>query len=143
MILQSPGVSGSNPLDTLTAFVTLMIALSVAAERVTEIIKQWAAQLLAKLSTAGASGSTQLLAILSGILVTALSGKDPIHVPGFAAFELKNPYTWLSWVLSGILVSGGSAFWNHILDILKAAKVQKEQAVNKTLSAAGASEIPA
>jgi len=35
-------LTGTNPLDTLTTFVTVMIALSVATERVTETIKQWA-----------------------------------------------------------------------------------------------------
>jgi|GEM_PF-6252061 hypothetical protein len=32
---------GTDPLGTLTNFVTQMIGLSVAAERVTETLKQW------------------------------------------------------------------------------------------------------
>jgi hypothetical protein len=38
-------------------------------------------------------------------------------------------------VISGILVSGGSAFWNHLLDILQAAKVQKEKLANSPVPA--------
>jgi hypothetical protein len=32
-----------------------------------------------------------------------------------------------SWAITGILASGGSAFWNHALDLIKATKVQQEQ----------------
>ncbi len=42
------------------------------------------------------------------------------------AFDIRKD--WACWLVSGILVSGGSAFWNHLLDIVKAAKVQKEAA---------------
>lgn len=142
MILQAPSASTESPLDALTAFVTVMIAMSMAAERLTETIKQWASHFFAKMTAAGATGAIQFLAILSGIFVTALSGQNPINVPGFTAYDWRKIQDWLSWVLTGILVSGGSAFWNHILDILKAAKVQKEQAVNATLTTAGAAKIP-
>lgn len=142
MIFQASNLATANPLDALTSFVTLMIALSVAAERMTETIKQWLSPYLAKKTAAGAAGTVQLYAVLSGIVVTALSGQNPINIPDFAPFDWRKYQDWLCWVLTGILVSGGSAFWNHILDILKATKVQKEQAVNATLTAAGAARIP-
>ena len=114
----------------LTSFATAMLALSVASERVTETIKQWASPWLAKLSPARATGTTQFVGVLSGIFVTALCGHNPISFPSFAAFDWSNNKDWLSLLAAGILVSGGSATWNHLLDILKAAKVQKEATVN-------------
>ncbi len=46
--------------------------------------------------------------------------------------------------MSGILASGGSAFWNHLLDILQAAKVQKENLAYGTGSGAAlnAANVP-
>ena len=135
MILQATAPPAVSPMNALTAFATAMVALSVAAERVTETVKQWANPLLGKLSAAGSSAATQCLAVASGIFVSALSGQNPIGVPGFAAYQWASHRDWASWVLSGILVAGGSAFWNHLLDILKAAKVQKEAAANAALGA--------
>jgi drug/metabolite transporter (DMT)-like permease len=121
---------GTDPLNALTVFVTTMVALSVAAERVTETIKQWATPVLEKMSRSGNTAATQCIAVVSGIFVVVLSGLNPTGVPGFVAFQPGNPRNWSSWIVGGILVAGGSAFWNHALDILKAAKVQKEAAVN-------------
>lgn len=123
------------PLDNLTTFVTVMIALSVATERVTETIKQWASPLLVRMGEVGATGTIQFLAVLSGMFVSALSGQNPINIHGVAPFDWKTPQGWLSCVLTGILASGGSATWNHLLDILKAAKVQKEATANALLPA--------
>lgn len=133
MFLDAAGSANVSPLNTLTAFVTAMVALSVAAERVTETIKQWAAQQLGKLSPPRSAAATQVVAMLSGIFVTAMSGQNPINVPGFSAYAWTSLHDWASWIFGGILVSGGSAFWNHILDILQAKKVQKESAADQQL----------
>ncbi|MGD0789823.1 MAG: hypothetical protein ABR898_17755 [Terracidiphilus sp.] len=133
---------GTDPLGALTVFVTQMIGLSVASERVTETIKQWlGTALAAKMGADRYSAAIQTLAVLSGILVTALSGLNPLTMPSFKPFDWWNRADWLCWIISGILVSGGSAFWNHLLDILKAAKVQKEQLANSAALAAGGQPI--
>ena len=121
---------GTGVTTSIQNFLLAMVGLSVAAERVTETIKQW-------LYPSGGQGSgkspsaavVQSVAIISGILVTALSTLDPLNITKGAAFAWSKPVFWLSWVVTGVLVSGGSAFWNNLLDILQAAKVQKEQAV--------------
>ena len=102
-------------------FLLAMVGLSVAAERVTEVVKQWVCP------KGGSAGLVQTIAIGSGILVTALSTLDPLNITHGAAFALNKREFWLCWIVTGILVSGGSAFWNHLLDILQATKVQKEQ----------------
>jgi hypothetical protein len=71
------------------------------------------------------------------VFVTAFSGLNPLNVPQFKAFEWSNTANWMSWAIGGLLVSGGSAFWNHLLDILKAAKVQREALAN-----AAVGEVP-
>jgi len=119
-----------------------MIGLSVATVRVTETIKQWIGPALSDhLGIARYAGAVQTIAILSGILVTALSGLNPINIPLYKPFDWGNKADWLAWAVTGVLVSGGSAVWNHLLDILQATKVQKEQVANSTASAADSPAI--
>jgi len=127
---------GSDPVGFFTLFVTQMIGLSVAAERVTETIKQWVGPWLKGWTADRYSATIQCIAVLSGMAVTAMSGLNPLRIPQFNAFDWFNRADWLSWFVTGILVSGGSAFWNHLLDILQATKVQKEQMANIATSAA-------
>ncbi len=120
--------------STLTNFLTQMVALSVAAERVTETIKQFTLSAPADIQAAAKrSWIVQTIAIVTGIVVVALSGLNPVNMPNFAAFDIGKD--WGCWLVTGILVSGGSAFWNHLLDILKATKVQKEAAAGSTAGA--------
>jgi len=76
------------------------------------------------------------MAVFSGMAVTAMSGLNPLRIPQFNAFDWFNRADWLTWFVTGILVSGGSAFWNHLLDILQATKVQKDQLASLATSAA-------
>jgi hypothetical protein len=125
--------------NDLTAFATTMVGLSVASERVTETIKQWVAPYIAKMTPAGSTATVQVLAIISGIVVTAISGLDPLKMKHGTPGNWMDPSNWAVWLVGGIMVSGGSAFWNHILDMLKATKVQKELQAN---AAAVAANIP-
>jgi hypothetical protein len=127
---------GTDPLGPLIVFVTQMIGLSVASERVTETAKQWVSPALSRLSPARNAALVQTMAMISGMAVVALSGLNPLTIPRFVAFGWTNPADWLSWLIGGVLVSGGSAFWNHILDILQATKVRKEQIANLAAAAA-------
>lgn len=132
---------GTDPLSAMTLFVTQMIGLSVAAERVTETIKQWIGPLLSRWSSARYAAAIQTISIGSGIFVTSFSGLNPLNVPHFEAYGWTNPHNWMSWLIGGLLVCGGSAFWNHILDILQAAKVKKEQVVNEAAPGANGTVI--
>jgi hypothetical protein len=136
----NPANGGSQIFNELTNFVTAMVALSVASERVTETAKQFLSAGLAKLSANVSSACTQVLAILSGVIVVAFSGMDPLQVIPSGAAQNSGP--WLHLAVSGVLVSGGSAFWNHVLDILKATKVQKEATADTALGT-GATQIAA
>ena len=128
----------NDALNLATVFLTQIIGLSVANERATETVKQWLGPALsAKLSAERYAAVVQTIAILSGVVVTAMSGLNPIGIPGFQPFAWGNHADWLAWAITGVLVSGGSAFWNHLLDILQAVKVQKQQVVNSVAAAAG------
>jgi hypothetical protein len=91
-------------------------------------VKQWVCP------KGGSAALVQTIAIGSGILVTALSTLDPLNITHGAAFALNKREFWLCWIVTGILVSGGSAFWNHLLDILQATKVKKEEQAYGTAS---------
>lgn len=118
--------------STWTTFLTQMVGLSVAAERVTETVKQWVTSAPANLQQAARRAwIVQSLAIVSGVLVVVVSGANPLNIN--AKF---------GWIVTGVLVSGGSAFWNHLLDMVKAAKIQKEDAANTQAAAAGQAPIP-
>jgi hypothetical protein len=136
MFIQAGSNSGIDPSTVLTSFVTTMVGLSVATERVTQMIKQW----IAKWVTAS-PWAIHCFSFLVGIGVVMLSGQDPIGIQGFTKYGFACWQSWVSWILSGLLVSGGSAFWNHALDLVQAAKVQKETAVNAALPAG--QKIPA
>src|ERR1700733_7578991 len=136
MIFQAGANSTPDPSAVLTSFVTTMVGLSVATERVTPMIKHWIAKWKAVPPAA-----IHVFSFLVGIGVVMLSGQDPIGIQGFHKYGFGYWQSWVSWILSGLLVSGGSAFWNHPLDLVQAAKVQKETAVNATLPAG--QKIPA
>jgi hypothetical protein len=132
---------GTDPGSMLTLFLTQMVGLSVASERVTETIKQWIGPGLNGLKPARYAAAVQSIAIVSGIFVTALSGLNPLNIPLAKPFDWGNKADWLSWIISGILVSGGSAVWNHLLDILQAAKLQKEQLASSPAMVVSSSEL--
>jgi drug/metabolite transporter (DMT)-like permease len=125
-------IDTNNFFNGASGILTTMAGLSVAAERVTETIKQWLFPVAGtKLSAARYAALMQFIAIVSGVLVVAVSGVNPleIHLHGNGSQWTDGGY-WANLLITGILVSGGSAFWNHLLDILKATAVQKTQAAN-------------
>jgi hypothetical protein len=63
-----------------TTFVTQMIGLSVAAEHVTETVKQALSSLFGKLSPNLQSAATQVLAMGSSMFVVVLAHADPLSV---------------------------------------------------------------
>jgi hypothetical protein len=132
MILQSPTQPVANPLDTLTAFVTVMIALSVAAERVTETIKQWASPLLAKLGDAGATVRSNSLPYSVAFLFPHSVAKTPSTFPASLPSIGQSTKTGSAGFSPGFWFRAGRHS-GTICSILKAAKVQKETAANASL----------
>jgi hypothetical protein len=139
--------------ETLTIFVTQMLGLSIAAERITEMLKQlWNSRTGGPDATlkaiAAHTAGFQAVALFSGLLVVAVSHADPLNIvsqwgtpssPSGIAHHLPRL---LSIFVTGLLVSGGSGVWNHILDILKASKVTSEEKADTDLAANNLPAIP-
>jgi hypothetical protein len=126
-------------LDKLTILVSTLLALSVAVERVIEILKGLLRTWPFVPSKDADANSEQLrcavlyiLSMLVGCVIAAFghiaiigtwNGSDALSNAGNVA-------------VAGLLSSGGSAFWNQILDLLKAIKVKKEVEANLSLRSA-------
>lgn len=124
-------------MQVLTSFITVVLALSVAVERIVEILKQifgntrFLRWLFETNSDAAREGlRCAAIHVLSGLIGGLIAYATPIDVLQEVAVADTLPGGWhhaASAVFAGLLASGGSAFWNHALDLLKAAKVQREQ----------------
>ena len=122
-------------MDRLSAFFTLMAAMSIAAERVVEIIKGIVPSLAATNPDVKKERrrhmTLQLVAALAGIAVAA-AAHDQVNrllddflnssgdVWGMGLMAVK-------YFILGVMVSGGSALWNHALDIVGAVKTVQEK----------------
>jgi O-antigen/teichoic acid export membrane protein len=95
----------------LAAFVTLMIGLSIATERLVEIVKGFVGFLGTEQADADAErrrkALLQILAVAAGIF-TAWSAAD--YVPD----DIAKPTESWKIIGLGLLASGGSGFWNSI-----------------------------
>jgi hypothetical protein len=108
----------------LTVIVSVLVALSVASERLVEIIKGLSPILNQEKSDVKKEGwrrsALQALAVVAGI-GTALLAQPAIKdiAPGLSD-------NWTGIVALGLLASGGSGFWNAILTYVLSVKDIKE-----------------
>ncbi len=121
----------------LSALVALVLALSVASERLVEIVKGFVPY-LSKEQPAGSVGECirrailQILAVIAGIVTTYLAREHIESLKGLP-FDSKTAIVGL-----GLLASGGSGFWNAILGYVgkvKDIKKTEAEAAKANLSA--------
>jgi hypothetical protein len=104
----------------LTTIISLLVALSVASERLVEIVKglipplnrQWTKK---PWQEGVRKALLQLLAVASGIITADLASAA---IPTGAGI----PDDWTGKLALGLLASGGSGFWNSILTYVTKAK---------------------
>ncbi|MFM7859050.1 MAG: hypothetical protein ACKO96_45785 [Flammeovirgaceae bacterium] len=122
-------------MDGLIALIGVIISLSVASERLVEIIKNCIPQLNKENPDEKIEGYRrallQALAVLAG-MVTALLAKD--YLPPEIA---KSSSNW-NIIGLGLLASGGSGFWNSILTYV--TKVKDIKTVEAKAAVRAASE---
>ena len=104
----------------LTAIIGIILVLSIASERLVEMIKGLSPYLSKQKSDPKAEGrrrsALQCLAMLAGVF-TALLAKD------YITNGLGQPSGhWWSIFGLGLLASGGSGFWNSVLTYVSNAK---------------------
>ena len=112
----------------VSTFLAIMIALSVAVERIVEILKAMLGGmpvvriLFEPCKTQNAENvRCAFLYLLSAAIGGLIAGFSNVNVlPG-------SQHPDLSYAVAGLLASGGSAFWNHALDLMQAAKVAREE----------------
>jgi O-antigen/teichoic acid export membrane protein len=118
----------------LSTIVALILALSVASERLVEIIKGLLPFLNQENSDPTKEGwrraALQFLAVAAGI-ITAVLARPAIPADISAA---TNP---LSILALGLLASGGSGFWNSVLTYVLRIKDIKELDVKEKKKALG------
>jgi hypothetical protein len=126
------------PLNLLYALVTLLVALSLASERLVEIIKG----MVPFLNTENPDAQKErlrrlvlhLLAVAAGMLTAYLAKPVISDAPAFKEV-IGNSGLGQVWAL-GLLASGGSSFWNSILSyLLKVKNIKEAEAVQKQVQA--------
>jgi hypothetical protein len=130
-------------MDKLAAFLSSMIALSVGVERIVEIIKGLSQKLRDDPHPdPGGKGSArrhlrlQATAALAGMIVALTIGPHNLFA-SIPEADYSKPIRWIASLLLGLMASGGSAFWNHALDIIGAVKSVKEQAASSPMAETG------
>ena len=127
-------------MDKLSTFFTLMAAMSIAAERVVEIIKGISPSLAATATDANKERRRhmllQIVAALAGIAVAATTRTQLNSVLGNILQPDNDIWSFsnmgsmaMKYSIIGAMVSGGSAMWNHALDIVGALKTAQEKKV--------------
>lgn len=129
------------PVTQIASVVALALVLSVAVERVIEILKG----LIPALATPQINPKLEnfrgavihLLAVAIGTLAARGGGIDLFQkITGVASNN--NHIRWIcGYVLCGLIAAGGSAFWNHILDILRSSKIKSETEARQLVEIAG------
>jgi len=136
--------------SNLQSFLATIMAVSIAVERVVEILKQTFGNtpILAWLFTPLADRKKEALRcasihLLSAVIGGLIAGASQITIPfltSLGASASKDSNNAFGYIVIGLLSAGGSAFWNHALDLIKAAKVQQEQSAK--VAVATTSQIP-
>jgi hypothetical protein len=122
-------------MNTLTSLVALLAAMSMAVERVVEILKNLIPFL--KNTQAGYWENVRFssLHVLAALVGTVIAWQTQPTIAGLFPSLSTGKLGWMSTVVLGLMASGGSAFWNHALDLIQASKVKAEAGAASALAA--------
>ncbi len=133
-------------MDALTTFVTAMIALSVGAERITEIVKgmiPWLREPPGNDPNADGRrrAALQSIAAVGGGVAAWMIGPDHF-LPKLVPTDPTSLQKAFVCALLGLMASGGSALWNHVLDIIGVVKETREVALAAKTTTDGVKPSP-
>ncbi len=124
-------------MDSIAAFVGVIVAVSIGVERVVELIKGIVPLLSStwKRHDGYRIVLVQLLSVVLGAIIAwQMRGQIANTLPRGLKAEPGMPL----YLLVGLLAGGGSGLWNHVLDIVRATKLQSESKVGAAMKAAPA-----
>jgi hypothetical protein len=117
-------------MDILSAILALLVTLSMATERVTEVIKGLPGLSSFLANTQPPGWKEEARKGLIQVIAIAVGSGFAYAARGAIASAFKLPPnladSWGLWVLFGGLASGGSGMWNSALDLVRVAKQQRE-----------------
>lgn len=138
-------------IDDLAALATVLLAMSLASERLVTIVKTLFPTWLAEEKTVDTQEvdplqdkwrrfAVQMIAFVAAWITSAFLAKgDLFDLFGYVEFGKKS----LPVFVLGMLSSGGSAFWNYVLGYSKALKDAQKQASESLVNLQMAEAIPA
>ncbi len=118
-------------MENVTGLLAFLAALSLATERITEVIKgtpllsRWFVDEKAGGWEEARKASIQVLAILIGTILTRLTQDQ---LPSMVGLNYSGGWICL---LFGAMASGGSGIWNSALDIVREVNKQKQVLTEK------------
>jgi len=116
-------------LGSLMTFASLMAGISIAVERVVEMIKGAIPPLASpwKKNDQLRAAIVQLIAASVGAVIASML---PNQVKAALPSGMSASLTWSTYAVLGLIASGGSGAWNQVLAILTAVKTQKTNLAN-------------
>ena len=117
--------------NSASSFLAFLFTLSVATERLVEIIKgllpsNWFSEKHDDAAKERRKTLLQILAVGAGIITAWLSSS-------FYSADLVKPYSSFNVVVLGLLASGGSGFWNSLATyVLDVKDIQKQSLAKST-----------
>jgi len=102
-----------------------MAGMSIAVERAVEMIKG-AVPPLANAWAKNDQVRAGILQLIAAALGAGIASQMPDQVRNAMPPGLAGPLHWPTYAVLGLIASGGSGAWNHVLDILAAVKTKQE-----------------
>src|SRR6266568_2754675 len=122
-------------LTAISTFVALVAGISIAVERVIEVIKGAVPQLANSWGDKADNYRRALLQLMSVAAGTLIASQIQTQIAAALPKDIGASISWPAFGLIGLMASGGSGLWNHVLDIVQATKEQKEKALTTTAGA--------
>jgi len=114
-----------------------MAGISIAVERAVEMIKG-AVPPLANAWAKNDQMRAGIVQLIAAALGAGIASQMPDQVRNAMPPGLAGPLHWPTYAALGLMASGGSGAWNHVLDILAAVKTKQETLASVPAPGAGA-----
>ena len=115
-------------MNNLTNLLTVMVAISMAVERVVEILKGIVPPLAKTWAGDKEYFRFVILHILAAVTGAGIAFGAHTQIASQVQVLSFQDYPWLGYAVIGLMSSGGSAMWNHALDIVQAMKIKQASA---------------